>query len=86
MAGGEEINTPHTAEKEGEYQQTRGGAGHWNDARAACWSLSVEGRAFVGREPPDFANQSANQIANTGRYRQGLGPPVLCVRPLKTSS
>jgi hypothetical protein len=32
MAGDEEINTPHTAEKEGEYQQTRGGAGHWNDA------------------------------------------------------
>jgi len=50
MAGGEEINTPHTAEKEGEYQQTRGGAGHWNDAREACWSLSVEGGAFVGRE------------------------------------
>jgi len=51
MAGGEEINTPHTAEKEGEYQETRGGAGHWNDARAACWSLSVEGGAFVGQEP-----------------------------------
>jgi len=51
MAGGEEINTPHTAEKEGEYQQTRGGAGHWNDARAACWSLSVEGGALVGRAP-----------------------------------
>ncbi len=51
MAGGEEINTPHTAEKEGEYQETRGGAGHLNDARAACWSLSVEGGAFVGREP-----------------------------------
>ena len=50
MAGGEEINTPHTAEKEGEYQQTRGGAGHWDDARAACWSLSAEGGAFVGRE------------------------------------
>ncbi len=49
MAGGEEINTPHTAEKEGEYQQTRGGAGYWNDARAACWSLSIEGGAFVGR-------------------------------------
>jgi len=31
MAGGEGINTPHTAEKEGEYQQTRGGAGQSND-------------------------------------------------------
>ncbi len=77
MAGGEEINTPHTAEKEGEYQQTRGGAGHWNDARAACWSLSVEGGAFVGREPDAAGPLAPNENGqNQGVLLDRLGVSV----------